>query len=104
VNVLLLAIDWLQVRLERLREWVLDRAAVANLACVDCNANTAAIGEYYMVWPDVWAKSGLASDDGMLCIGCLEQRLGRRLAMHDFTAAPVNFEHVGSRLRERLFE
>ena len=28
--------------------------------------------------------------DGMLCVGCLEARLGRRLTPSDFTGVPLN--------------
>lgn len=90
---------------ERLHEWVFrfELRPGRRLACVDCGVNTARLGEYYMVWPDVWASSGLRHDDGMLCVGCLEHRLGRRLNAVDFTAVPVNFDRVGPRLRERIF-
>jgi hypothetical protein len=41
----------------------------------------------------------------MLCIGCLEQRLGRLLTKDDFTDAPVNSIWMGvgsTRLKNRL--
>jgi hypothetical protein len=40
----------------------------------------------------------------MLCIGCLEERLGRRLNANDFTDAPVNhgFTWQSERLQNRL--
>jgi hypothetical protein len=51
-----------------------------------------------MVRDDVWAAAGgpewadpLSTDvaaSWFLCVGCLESRLGRRLAPRDFTAAP----------------
>jgi hypothetical protein len=37
--------------------------------------------EVYCVRPTVWAK---ASAKGCLCIGCLEERIGRRLRPKDF--------------------
>jgi hypothetical protein len=43
--------------------------------CRDCAADTF-IGEWYMVRDEVWP---LGFHDGVLCIGCLEQRIGRRL-------------------------
>jgi hypothetical protein len=42
--------------------------------------------EWYMVHNDVWAKAGM--QDGFLCIGCLEQRLGRPLTGADFIPEP----------------
>jgi len=40
-----------------------------------------------MVTDQVWS---LVADHGMLCIGCLEQRLGRMLHARDFTDVPIN--------------
>ena len=59
-----------------------------------------------MVNDDLWE---VATEDAgtkiMLCIGCLENRLGGLLTKDDFTAAPVNdlWGQVGStRLKNRL--
>jgi hypothetical protein len=56
--------------------------------CIDCGINTNRIGEYYVVSDSVWAEAiGNPSPDGldgMLCIGCLEKRIGRRLRPCDF--------------------
>jgi hypothetical protein len=38
--------------------------------------------EYYMLRDDVWREA--KGTDGMLCIGCVEQRLGRELTRADF--------------------
>ena len=55
--------------------------------CVDCEKDTNASGEHYHVVNDVWAtSSGLAPNGGMLCLACLERRIGRLLTMKDFTA------------------
>jgi hypothetical protein len=72
--------------------------------CVLCGINTSGIGEYYMVNDDLWRKYG-AYDEGMLCIGCLEERMGRSLVSVDFTDCQVNTdeEHNRSmRLIDRL--
>ena len=57
-------------------------------ACQDCSKHTA-IADYYMVTDELWA---LAHPEcfGMLCLACLERRIGRALCPADFTAAPVN--------------
>jgi len=52
--------------------------------CVDCGEEKD--GEYYMVPDELWAVSGMASDGGMLCLACLERRIGRLLVVEDFTA------------------
>jgi hypothetical protein len=73
--------------------------------CRDCGVNTSRIGEYYMVTGEVWQQAG--GGDAMLCVGCLEKRLGRELRCKDFTWAPINLEAMltGSpRLRKRMDE
>jgi hypothetical protein len=44
----------------------------------------------------------METEAGMLCIGCLERRLGRQLTPDDFMAAPINDDPMASRLRDRL--
>lgn len=72
--------------------------------CHDCEDSTK--NEYYMVHDFLWAQTGLGYEDGMLCIGCLEKRLGSTLTWEDFTTAPVNWAfgstHRSVRLMERL--
>jgi hypothetical protein len=55
--------------------------------------------EHYMVTGDVWGAAGMPasavrahgqSDGDFLCIGCLENRIGRLLCAQDFTDAPIN--------------
>jgi hypothetical protein len=69
--------------------------------CGDCDKCTSSIGEYYMVRNEIWAASGLEPNDGMLCLRCLERRLGRELTLDDFTALMPRREawerHVASR-------
>jgi hypothetical protein len=62
------------------------------------------------VWDQAWAgrrKSwhGKVPGQEILCIGCLEQRLGRTLMRCDFIEAPINDPDDGDksdRLRDRL--
>ena len=74
--------------------------------CWDCAQCTDCMGEYYMVNDDLWdAATEDTFPDIMLCIGCLENRLGGLLTKDDFTAAPINYiaEIVGSpRIQNRL--
>jgi hypothetical protein len=56
--------------------------------CIDCNLNTLLIGEYYMVQKYIWESS--KADKAMLCITCLENRIGRILTPEDFPDLPVN--------------
>ena len=81
--------------------------------CADCGTGTFALGEYYMVHDDLWEQAWAGRRkpwhciDGqeMLCIGCLEQRLGRTLLRCDFTDAPINDPDnpaISERLRDRM--
>jgi hypothetical protein len=44
--------------------------------CLECGIDCSAADETYMVKDTVWPIGDL---DGMLCVGCIEQRIGRRL-------------------------
>lgn len=67
------------------RERRQERKARLRFLCVDCLEDTLG-GEYYMVRNEVWAASGLGPNDGMLCLNCLTQRIGRTLRSEDFTS------------------
>jgi hypothetical protein len=54
--------------------------------CADCGEP----GEWYMVHDHLWCAAGMNPDDGFLCIGCLEGRLGRGLCCDDFTDVMLN--------------
>lgn len=58
-------------------------------ACLDCGIHTTDIGEYFMVQDTLWRKV-CPAPRAMMCIGCLEKRLGRELTPADFTDAPIN--------------
>src|SRR5437879_5416864 len=96
-----------------LESWHKDKAVQDNIVeswiCVDCGVNThpgcpdgpqtridiALTGksgvtldrqtEVYSVRDSVWSQAGMRSWNGCLCIGCLEQRLGRELRPNDFS-------------------
>lgn len=72
--------------------------------CLDCRVDTGKIHEHYFIRTDVWL-SVVESIVGMLCIGCLEQRLGRELTPDDFTDCSLNspkYEPKSQRLMKRL--
>lgn len=59
----------------------------SGFECADCDMDTSE--EYYMVHDILW--DSITHDRYiMLCILCLERRLGRRLNAGDFTDAIVN--------------
>ena len=69
--------------------------------CVDCSIDT--INEYYMIDQQLWIVHGAGR--GMLCIGCLEIRMGRHLTSVDFTDCLITKEHLAHksiRLLNRL--
>ena len=67
----------------KLRDAIRRRSPPRRRACLDCRVNTDIV-----VNDEVWQSARM--DRGMLCIGCLEGRLGRRLVRSDFTDAPIN--------------
>lgn len=66
----------------------------ASAVCHYCAVDCVDIGEWYMVHDHVWEASYPWTAEGepirFLCIGCLEERLNRRLTVSDFTDAQVN--------------
>ena len=59
--------------------------------CLDCGTDTGTDEncEYYMVHEELWVKAH-PEVEGMLCIGCLEKRIDRKLTAFDFIDAPIN--------------
>lgn len=60
-----------------------------DFGCISCNFNTLYGKEYYMLVDEIWLTVNPA-EKGMLCIGCVEEKLGRELHRSDFTDAPIN--------------
>ena len=77
---------------------------VVDWCCRDCGVNTYDLGEYYMVNNDLWAQLAPQKLAGLLCVGCLENRIGRELVAADFTDARINSDahRRSARLRNRL--
>lgn len=75
--------------------------------CLDCGVDTMDLpfkldAEVYMVHDALWAQA-VPEHAGMLCIGCLENRLGRQLTPEDFADVPINkIRFQSGRLRNRL--
>ncbi len=63
--------------------------AAARFACQDCSTDTCGGDHYYMVADPVWDEAH-PGYDGMLCLDCLAQRLGRPLIGADFPDLPIN--------------
>ena len=61
---------------------------IDRFRCSDCGSGmTAARG--FMVCDEVWKAAGM-DYKGFLHLPCLEKRLGRPLALADFTDVPIN--------------
>jgi hypothetical protein len=76
-----------------------DEADWEAFVCLDCGVNTSLNEEYYMLTNEVW-KEAVPDLVGMLCINCVELRLGRQLWPEDFMDSPINYFH--SRLSARI--
>lgn len=59
--------------------------------CLDCGVNTGLAEEYFMLRHELWRRLvGRRDRGGMLCLRCVELRLGRGLCGKDFLQVPVN--------------
>ena len=75
-----------------------------DFVCVDCGIDTIKNPkDYYMVTTEVWNKHGLGGsfdleegwgnddpENGMLCMKCLETRIGRKIKFEDLMPCEVN--------------
>lgn len=76
---------------------------MSHFNCNDCKVDTDDINEYYMVHDHIWKSVNKTFYGVMLCIGCLETRLGRKLNKHDFSDLPINYVfRQSNRLKDRL--
>ena len=72
--------------------------------CLDCQVDTGKIGEHYMLIDSTWHLTGLKKY-GMLCIGCVEKRIRRRLNAKDFNSSYLDKPRTGiksARLMDRM--
>lgn len=76
--------------------------------CMDCNVDTFR-SEYYMLKHEIWDYIvSFENSRKMLCIGCVEERLGRELTGSDFLDCPANelskkgYWPSSDRLQDRL--
>lgn len=67
--------------------------------CAICGSDTQL--EYYMVHDEIWKQFGV---DPLLCLGCLESRMGRELDSSDFTDCLLNEVDMGWDKSPRLVD
>jgi hypothetical protein len=82
--------------------------------CADCEVGTSTINERFMVKQEVWEQAWAGrfkwwqpemEGQMVLCVGCLEKRIGRELCAADFSDVPINDPHqflMSERLLDRL--
>ena len=77
--------------------------------CLDCEADTFVLKDWYMVRDELWQQVITTKDLAtrkFLCILCLEKRLGRKLCLADFmdsACAKIN-QPDPRRMSERLLD
>lgn len=71
--------------------------------CIDCDVDTMNIDEYYMLKDKAWL-SIVPEDKGVLCIGCVEDRMGRKLTQKDFSSCILNKEEYSQPRSDRLLD
>lgn len=72
--------------------------------CLDCKVDTGKTHEHYFINTDLWLKV-VGSKTGMLCIGCLEQHIGRKLTKTDFPNVTINnpkYQAMSNQLLDRI--
>ncbi|GGK32816.1 HEAT repeat domain-containing protein [Nocardia camponoti] len=77
-----------RAELRRLIPWI-EVGRARAWECAGCAVDTQTIDEYYMLQNALW-ESVSTEGERLLCIGCVEDRLGRTLTAADFTEVDVN--------------
>jgi hypothetical protein len=71
---------------------------LGSTRCFSCGVDVWDIGEDFYVHDELWRTYGV---EGVLCIGCFEIRLGRKLMPADFPDGYIG-EQIGCQPSERL--
>jgi len=62
---------------------------IKHWACIDCGKDCKINPiDYYMVTFELWGKYGVGGD--MLCMDCIENRIGHKLTKEDILDCPLN--------------
>lgn len=63
--------------------------------CMDCKMDVGDKSELFAVHKGLWYKVVKGEDRNKdLCVGCLEERIGRRLRPEDFPDWPINTDYL----------
>lgn len=71
------------------RNYATPQHSCYRFACLDCSLCTFCIDEYYGLHKWLWVLIN-PEVKGMLCISCVEKRLGRELTIADFPYGNMN--------------
>lgn len=93
------------IRLTRGLKWGISMSTRSRRKwlCMDCKQDTGRMGEHYMLVDATWQLAH-NSNKGMLCVGCIEKRLGRKLRHQDFNDSHVNRISPGGSKSQRLLQ
>jgi hypothetical protein len=81
-----------------------------RIICADCKIDVYTAGHYCMLKAHVWRQTGMGSWylSGVLCLDCIEHRLGRRLQLNDFAIARTKADRtlwsLGQAMLPRVWE
>jgi hypothetical protein len=68
----------------------------AHWHCLDCSKDTDITEGFFMLRDDLWRRLVRRPyRGGMLCLDCVQRRLGRELHHGDFANVPVNQQQAG---------
>lgn len=73
--------------------------------CAGCGEDTSLMKEHYFLNTELWLQVNNGQERGMLCIGCVEKRLGRKLNTFDFPSVHINnpkLNSMSTRLHNRI--
>lgn len=77
---------------------------INKFKCRGCGILTNKIGEHYYIDSRLWLQAN-RQHNGMMCIGCVEARIGRSLTPKDFIPCPLHNPKkyfLSTRLKNRL--
>lgn len=66
--------------------------------CMDCGKDTwVSVKDYYMVKDCIWEKYAWDVGEGMLCVDCMEERIGHKLTKNELTLCLLNYDNPYTR-------
>ena len=66
--------------------------------CKCCGKSTLTNRDYYMLEDKLWLELNNGKYEGMMCMDCVESKLGRKIAIKDLAPVPLNMINEDTRL------